>query len=222
MMNITIERKHLPLVGIISAAVLTASAAAVALFSTNQPAQLAATPKIDCDLEWLTSGTSDIAYSAEQIRLYLDNRDASLCGGKSMIKAQTSIMAQMYLASATQYTADPKHPCHRGTVEQCLASFSVNIGRELKASQKPQEKIALLMKAYALTEAVEAYMTNKPLNKVVGGDVNLAVVLLENLRLDIQRSVSQSDEGRAKEIRQERQEQKQTDADLDGQYIPLK
>lgn len=222
-MKITLDKRQQGIVAI-SVGAFTLTAAAIAAFiSAGSPPELAVTPTQDCDTTWLTTATADISYSAEQVRRFLDNRDRSLCNGQSMMGALTSQMAQKYLASAITDTNNPKHPCSKGTVLQCLATYGTNITKELDSAKQAAQTAAALQKLLALTYAVEAFSTGRNIPVVTGPSKDMAKLLIENLTgRDVKEAAQAGLEGQAQSIRRERATEKATAQELESDIIDLK
>jgi hypothetical protein len=218
----SLDKKQQGIAAISLGAVTLTAAALAALFSTGAPPELAVTPTLDCDPTWLTSATPDISYSAEQVRRFLDNRDRSLCNGQSMMGALTSRMAQKYLASAITDTANPKHPCSKGTVMQCLASYGKNITNSLEKAKTADQSAAALQKLLALTYAVDAYSTGKNIPVITGPSNEMARLLIQNLtERDAKEAAQASLDGQARSIRQEVERGKATEQELSNEIIEL-
>lgn len=222
MKPLRLSKRHTLSLALILASCTVVIAALISWWSSSKPPEVVITPALDCNSEWLLTESPDIDYTVDQIRLYLNNNDPTLCHGQSMVMAQVSIMANRYFAQAIVDTSNPKHPCNRNTVSQCLITYGRNITKEMKASQSPATKAVLMLRLLALSQAVRAHMTNSPLPNVKGPDVNFAINLVDNLERDMKAALAASDEGQAIQRRREREEAKKENQLLDTDTIKLK
>jgi hypothetical protein len=212
-----IVRKYSLQLALILASGTVALAALISWWSNSKPPEVLVTPTLDCNSDWLVTESQDIDYSVDQIRLYLNNNDPTLCHGQSMV-----IMANRYFAQAIVDTNNPKHPCNRNTVAQCLITYGRNITKEMKASQSPATKAVLMLRLLALSQAVRSHMTNSPLPNVKGPDVNFAITLVDNLERDMKAALTVSEEGQAIQRRKDKEQAKKENAALENETIELK
>jgi len=210
-------------IGAGSALLLTAGI--VAWASASSQPEVAITPVLDCDNNWLTTETNDIDYSTKQVRLFLDNRDPSLCNGNGMLEAQITKLAHKYFSASIVDTNNPKNPNYTKTQEQALLSYARNITAELtktNGGNDPTKLAGAIIKLQALAIALNAVTTGGPMPVTKGGGANFLVTLVDNLERDLKRFSESRPEGMAQQLRKERAQQKEADKELESGTIELK
>jgi hypothetical protein len=204
---------------------LLLAAGAVAWMSANSQPEVAITPVLDCDNNWLTAETNDIDYSTKQVQLFLDNRDPSLCNGNGMLQAQITKLAHKYYSASIVDTNNPKNTNYTKTQEQALLSYARNITKELaktNGGNDPTKLAAAIVKLQALSIALNAVTTGGPMPTAKGGGANFLVTLVDNLERDLKRFSESRPEGMAQQLRKERAQQKEADKELESGTIELK
>lgn len=146
------------------------------LSATKDP-QIVAEAVTKCEPSWLLSPepSSNSAFNAEQLRLYLFNQDPSACT-TGLVFGLIDQSAQDMIAQASLAVQTSGNPCFKLSKTQCLYRRFEQIEKGLSDSKTPLDKSRVIAQLAALNRALDAVAGKVTLG--TGGEVGATISLL--------------------------------------------
>ncbi|MBW4495018.1 MAG: hypothetical protein KME26_18425 [Oscillatoria princeps RMCB-10] len=191
-----------------------ASGGLFAWSKSSTPPQLVAEPALQCDPSWLLTPSPNLDFMRDQLRLFLTNRDPSLCTMQGLLWQEIDKEALRFLGEAAVNLRTKNHKCHNTSLTECLDTIKDNLEAEWQSGVLPSDSVKTIARFLAIELALDA-AEGKAQIRGGGEGKALFLQLLEKSRSDRRLAHQQTPDGAAAEYRRQRQLEEEAKKDAE-------